>query len=290
MIGCIRKEGPTATISDLDIHKGTAGLEMSFIKNSPPEEVYEVEEFPVYIRIENKGASDVSSGIITLNFQRDYLESTVSSKNIRLDGKSIANPIGEQEIISFSLSAKEIIGESRVVPITASSCYSYTTEAIIPVCIDTDMYNIDTIDKPCEVEDIDTKGGQGGPIVVTKIEPKMLTSETEARVTPQFAIEVENVKDGRVIRSSKARDLCSARALQKQDIDVIEVSVELSDRRLSCNKDFLKLENGVDKVVCSLESGIDPDEPAYTTLLKIILDYGYSQTVTQNIILKERYT
>jgi len=288
IIGCTTKKGPTGTISDLNIHKGTDGLVISFIKNSPPEEVFEEEEFPVYVLVENKGAYDVLNGYITLGFQQDYFEAATKSRNFNLEGKSLANPIGEQKIFRFLVNAKKIIGESRTVPIAVSSCYSYKTTAIESVCIDTDVYDVKAVERACSVSDVSIKGGQGGPVAVTKIESKMLTNEEESRIIPQYTIEIENVRGGNIIRTERAQDLCSATALSRDDLYVVGINVELSEQRLHCNKDSLKLMEEKDKIICRLESGIEKDKAAYTTLLKIELDYGYSETIIKNIIINEK--
>lgn len=289
IIGCsLTKKGPTGSISDLDIHTGTHGLVLGFMKNSPPEEVFEEEEFPVYAQLENKGAADIINGYIALGFQEDYFEASVKNREFNLEGKSLANPIGEKNIFRFLVTAKKIIGEPRTVPIAVSSCYSYNTIATVSVCIDTDVYNVKAVQKACSVKDITSKEGQGGPIAVTKIEPKMLTTEGENIIIPQFTIEVENKNDGNLILTNKAKDLCSATALSRDDLDVVSFNVELSEQELKCNKDVLKLRENKDKIICWLESGIDKEKASYTTLLQIKLDYGYSQKTIKNVVINKR--
>jgi len=288
--GCslLNKGGPTATISSTQIHTGTQGLETNFLKNSPPDAVFEDEEFPVYVQVANNGAADIQNGYIAIGFQQDYFQSSLKNYNFNIRGKSLGNPAGEQQFFRFLISAKEIIGDTRTIPITVSSCYSYNTIATVSVCIDTDVYNVKAVQKACSIQDINLKGGQGGPITVTKIEPKMVTNEGNDVVIPQFTIDVENVEKGTVLKTSNVRDLCSASVLTKDTLNTVEISVSLAEQKLTCNKDVLKLENNKDSIVCQLESGIDKTQPAYSTLLQIKLDYGYSDSITKSTTINKK--
>jgi hypothetical protein len=289
--GCgLFNKGQTASISDTDVHVGTEGLTVNFVKDSPPSEVYEGEEFPVYVEVTNKGAADITGAYLSLGFQQDYFSSQVKSKMFDISGKSMGNPNGEQNMFRFLLSAQNIIGESRTVPITVSACYSYNTLATIPVCIEPDVYNMNPVQKGCTVEDISLKGGQGGPVSITKVASKMLLTEGETKAIPQFTIELENNQEGTVVAVNNAQALCSAASLSKDILNKVEFSVGLSEQRLQCNNDVesVMLENNKATIVCRLEEGIDKKTVAYTTLLQVRLDYGYSQSATNNVIIKKR--
>jgi hypothetical protein len=284
LTSCI-SSGPSVTMSNYNFRTGTEGMSISFMKNAPPASVFEEEDFPVYVTIQNKGATDISSGLLALGFQSDYVNAEQKTKEFDLKGKSIAFPDGEQAMLRFLVRSKNIIGNFRTVPITLTGCYTYGTTAVTQVCIDTEVYGINTVQKPCTVSDIKLTG-QGGPVAVTKVEPKMLVNEGESIVIPQYVIYVENKGKGTVLRT--ARDFCSASSLTKDSLNIVQVHAELAEQPLDCNKEELYLEDGKDSVICKLTDGIDKSTIAYSTLLKVQLDYGYAQTATTNINIQKR--
>src|SRR3989338_2242355 len=112
-----------------ELRRGTDALVMSFIENTPPAKIFSAEDsfpesglFQVGIRTENKGASDIVSGILALSLETGYVndlnykwKSTDEAFNDRyegnsvtfsLDGKKPENPAGGRELFSKILQAK----------------------------------------------------------------------------------------------------------------------------------------------------------------------------------------
>ncbi len=58
-IGCKRQPSPDAGRGE-EIYKGTEGLEMNFIKNMPPDRLYDTTSLNVLLELENEGTYDLS--------------------------------------------------------------------------------------------------------------------------------------------------------------------------------------------------------------------------------------
>lgn len=278
-------------ISEINVHIGTSGLEMEFLKGNPPNEVYEDQIFKASVFLKNKGAFDITNGYLLIGLEEDYMGLLYEYNqriDLELDGKSRQNPIGDQKVEEFALKAKEIDPqtEEHESSIYITSCYKYRTELSQDVCIDADMYNLKPIEKVCTVKDI-SLSSQGAPVAITKIEEKISTSESGDVMIPQFTIYIQNKGRGEVIDVGKTDDACSSEPLSSEDINKLDIAVYLSDIPLECKPYELKLKNKKDKVICSLKEGVKKDEPAFTTLLSVILDYGYTQTISRRVTIKK---
>ena len=58
-LGCRRQSGIDPGV--IEYHKGTDGLKMEFVKNLPPDEIIEGNEFVIGLELRNKGAADIES-------------------------------------------------------------------------------------------------------------------------------------------------------------------------------------------------------------------------------------
>ena len=80
--GSFGGSGRDRPITDVDIRIGTDGLELEFLSNAPPENVFEESPFPIAVELRNKGACHIGSqegdcntgrtGIIIFGFERAY--------------------------------------------------------------------------------------------------------------------------------------------------------------------------------------------------------------------------
>jgi len=222
--GCDSNSG-NAPITDIDIHKGTDGIKMSIVKDMPPTKIYEQEEFTVSVNVENKGASDVSLGVLYLNIEEDYvlfdnfLESDymVDSNGRRLaydlKGKSEIHDEGESEIFSARLTGLDLDkqSQSHETFVSFTTCYEYKSYFADEFCIDANILNsnADTKkDKVCTVSD-NSYSGQGGPVAVSKVEPTMYIDENRI-LKPSFTIYVKNVGRGIIVEKDSVLKTCSS--------------------------------------------------------------------------------
>lgn len=289
--GCTTQKGPSVSITERDIRVGTDGLVIEFNKNMPPQQVYESEIFPVGIKLSNKGAFDIVGGYLLLNIEKDILDFQKGSEkvNIKIDGKSLGNPQGGYEIKNYLLKPRMFGGETETITsvMIATACYNYKTFFTESVCVDTDFYNARGWKKACSASDASFGSGQGAPVAVTKIEPKMF--EENGILKPMFIIHIKNVGKGQVIDSTKVADMCSAKGISREDINTMNLTANLGDEKkaLVCNPSVLKLKDKEEEVRCTFETGIDKEVQPYTTILGVELDYGYTESVSKSVEIRK---
>lgn len=276
-----------------DIEEGSEGLVISFIQNAPPPKVMEDSLFDIGIRIENKGTSDVKKGYLLLGYEKEYIgeifwQDKGGNDRIYFDinGRSLNMPTGDEQVYLARIEAGNIgpQREQAQTLIYATACYDYSTKAHANLCIDTDIYNLKAIEKVCNADDI-SFSDQGAPVAVTRIESNMMTSKDEGVVRPQLKIYFSNVGEGTIIKNNRADTACSAQPLAKDDVNIIKVSAVLSETKLSCKPELLKLREGMDYTICTHEQGIDENNPSYYAPLTITAEYGYMETISKQITL-----
>ncbi len=287
--GCIGPFNLQNPANQDEFRKGNDGILINFLDNAPPSETYEDYPFSIGLMLKNAGAYDTNGGIISFTVEEDYID-LLDNNDIRfnLKGKSLALPIGDQKTEVIRAKAKKISGQSEMhtSKILTSICYPYQTKKSVDVCIDTDIYNIKNIQKVCNVKDI-TLTTQGAPVAITKIESEMLSSEDENIVKPSFEIYVKNVGDGIAFAKEKVNDACSSAPLKYEELNAVEIKVMMSGEELQCREKILKLKENKDSVRCVFEKGISTEKFVYTTPLTIELNYGYSTSISKDILIKK---
>ncbi|MEA3515016.1 MAG: hypothetical protein U9R34_06055 [Nanoarchaeota archaeon] len=276
-----------------DIEEGFEGLVISFIQNAPPPKVIEDSLFDVGIKIANEGTSDVKKGYLLLGYEKEYIgeifwQDKGDNDRIYFDiaGKSLNMPTGEEQVYLARIEAGNIgpQREQAQTLIYATACYDYNTKAHANLCVDTDIYNLKAIEKVCSAADIGLSD-QGAPVAVTRIESIMMTSKDEGVVRPQLKIYFSNVGQGTIIKQGRADTACSSYPLAKDDINTIRVSAVLSETKLSCKPELLKLRDSMDYTICTHEQGIDENNPSYYAPLTITAEYGYMETISKDVTL-----
>jgi len=235
----------------------------------------------------------------------ETLTNLTAKKPIKISGKQIFNPNGDEDFIGITAWTKKIGGQSETKPTTifATACYPYKTILDASVCIDTDVTGQRRGQKSCKIKDIDFGDGQGAPVAITKIETKMLPQEDEGKVKPHFIIYLKNAGDGQVIKNAAIETACSNKPLSYRDFNVLNIMATLSGVELDCNPDEsigpgateARLRDKEDMIRCTYEGkdgsiGIDANLDAYTAPLKIVLDYGYTFTISKDIIIEKVLT
>jgi len=315
--GCVGNQG-NRPITGVDIQQGTEGLGMVFLENAPPSEAFEKGIIPVGIHITNKGAYPVTNGLLSIALESDYMEinefdpevfgEKISFEDpertkIRFDlpGKTVENPSGEEDILTLRLNTKKIdeLSEKRVTPIRISACYGYQTRLDTTACIDTDIYNTRGREKACKVQNM-RFSSQGAPVAIKIIEPHMSPHEAPYKVKPQFIIQIGNAGKGETTTDNVVEDACSAKPLKYDDVNVVKVSAYLGGERKELNCEpkkegaesagksgFVKLRKNDGLARCVLEEGIDINEGTYTSPLEVVLDYGYTFTISKDVTVKK---
>ncbi len=325
LIGCKGdKEGYSPTITTKDIYEGKAALEMEFFENAPPEDIFEKSVLPIGLRLYNKGAFDIKRGFLSIGLEKDYMElndGSLKSINDRvnfqdsehitfdLKGKTIEHPEGEQEVITFTSSTKDLgkrdpQSQYHDSWVSITSCYTYQTKAVETVCIDTDVFGFkrkaETPDgtRACEVKPI-TLSSQGAPVAVTKIEGEMVPSkDNPSLLKPRFIITVRNIGSGEVIKENKVEDACSSKAITHEEWGNINIKAYLStleeENKLDCDIEEGSKDDGTiilkkkeDTIRCIYEEGFSDEKGVFSSPLYLILDYGYTETISREVRVKK---
>jgi hypothetical protein len=291
IVGCSNGEGPSVSITDNDIHTGTEGLSFKFGEKTPPPLVYATDNFPIGVEIKNKGAFDVQNGYLLLNIEEDLLELDQGNQRSKVDleGKSLSNPEGDEEVFRFNVISRELgkVTETITTTMLATLCYKYQTDVNVDVCVDTDFYNTREIEKACDAKDESFTSGQGAPIAVTRIESKIL--EENEIIKPHFTIYLRNKGQGEVINQNSVDNACSASTIGDSQLNYLNVNVNLGDMQsqLTCKPNQIKLKDDAEIIRCTLDEGVDKSIQPYTTVLNIKLDYGYIETISKSVQIRE---
>ncbi|MBI2208669.1 hypothetical protein HYU50_04185 [Candidatus Woesearchaeota archaeon] len=296
--GC--KGTSNKSITDEDVRKGFDGLAMTFTKNAPPDKVFEQSIFPIGIELKNKGASDIVKGFLVMGFEKEYVDALKEAKEtFDIKGKSIFNLNGDGEFKTLNAQAKKVGSQSETHPSTilATACYPYRTVLGTSVCIDTDVFGKQLRKKACQAKDLEFTNGQGAPIAITKVEVRMLpdADNDPNKVIPHFIIYIENKGNGEVVAEDKIEDVCSKKPLGFKDFNMVNIRASLSDKELNCNlgeaeKAEARLREKKDIIRCTLEEGVQSNRDAFTSPLKIELDYGYTLTISKDITIEKILT
>jgi len=247
------------------------------------------------------GFSVIYDEFLVSGFAAKFVESE-ERKIFEINGKSIFNPNGDQDLKTINAQTKKIGAQSETQPSTilATACYPYETILGTSVCIDTDIYGQRRGKKVCKITDLNFGEGQGAPVAITKVETRMLP-EDKNKVKPHFLIHIENKGNGEVVELSKVEQACTNVRLDYKAFNTITIKASLSGKPLDCrigkNKPepaVIRLRDKENLVRCILEGPseelIDISRDAYIAPLRIELDYGYTFTISKDIIIEKILT
>jgi len=323
--GCINLN-PKKDISRAStLYKGTKGLELSFVKNAPPSRVFEDGSLEVIVKIGNKGVYDIGlngdgkegisqRGIFVITPETGYVDlkkikeeegiyssEGVESASFKIMGKSLSNPVGDELFIYSALKARELSSLSSVhsSSIFATICYPYQTKLSTSVCIDPDIYNFKPEEKACESKNLVFSGGQGAPVAITKIEVQMVSEDDE--VKPLFLVHVEDKGGGEVVKRDGYFDACGAGINTEKETDKLYkyfnvVNIHKADTKLSKFQLDCKQGDEEDEIVLTGKKGIFRCSPkewelenknAYVAPLSIVLNYGYTKTISKEFNIEK---
>ncbi|MCK4520994.1 MAG: hypothetical protein KAU20_00340 [Nanoarchaeota archaeon] len=286
-IGC--KMGPSEARLEEVYHKGNSGIEMDFLRNAPPNKVYDGDSLDISIELKNKGAYPETN-----KFEGKLEISGFDTNSIRgrwdggndmpsdLEGRSQYNDEGGYAIMTYNDRDGVHVpfdADYYEPTIIVHSCYKYKTIADPIVCIDPDPYKVVSEKKVCTIGDVSLSGGQGAPIAVTKIEEEVSSDKI------YFRIHISNVGGGSVMTPQSYRD-CPYN-IEINDLDKVSAKIRLPyDSSPDCSprgtgSDPIRLVNGRGYIFCKFRK--PNTDSAYTTNLNIGLDYVYSSSISKKI-------
>ncbi|MBN2367627.1 hypothetical protein JXC34_01310 [Candidatus Woesearchaeota archaeon] len=289
-----------------DIYKGTQGVILDNSKYNLPQEVYEGEQFTYALRLENKGPYEVNTARLLISLDKGFMEfndgshlyeDNFAGTGTILDGKTIYYTADDFLVKELLVHVKELdaLSEYHDSTIQTLFCYDYNGIAFADVCIDTDPHNLKPEDKSCTSQSsISLSEGQGGPVVISRIEPRMLINNQF--LTPQFKIYFQNHGQGTVISPGKVADVCNNNALEKGTYNTLSLkNVEFSNGRfklgqnINCIPSELVLRNEEDMISCTVSSNeINRDQVSpFMAVLKVEYEYGYTESSSDQIRIKD---
>lgn len=263
----------------IDFRTGTQALVLRFLPGTPPSNLFEGDPLGITVEVTNKGTSDVSDGRLYISgYDTNYVHLNRDRAALdQLPGKSLFNPEGLfSNTFDFTDPSVSMPDNTDTLPqiFKATACYHYRTQTSTQVCIDPDPYSIQLIEKVCQVKPVSFSGGQGAPITVTKVEQEV----THNRM--QFRIYIRNAGGGTVIDPSKSIENCHE-FIDRRDIDKVQVrSVEFSGHEIAqdCNPQVIRLTNGQGFTSCIYGGNFGED--AFVTILNMVFDYGYRNSIS----------
>lgn len=320
LISCQFSGTSTAGQREIETHVGFDGLTAEFSKDAPPQVVFEESRFPILLKLRNNGAYDIKEkkGTITIGREKDYvtrLDQATSTKvgvfsegsdsaSFDVDGKSILNPYGEEILLQWNAKAGKLDPQSEIKQsvITATLCYPYQTILTATICIDPDTFGLRPGKKACNVKDIGFGSGQGAPVAVTRIEQQMIP-HGDTSIKPQFLIFLENRGKGTPVNIFNYNDICTKPFSDTKNLwNTVRIKAFVSgNKQLICcpnaegrcsesetNPDnmagIIRLKDNKNFVRCVFQNkdAVPKNYDAYTSPLKVELDYGYVQSLSAN--------
>lgn len=288
LIGCTT----TQELTMQDLRKGTNGIIWKFLGDQPPSKVIENERFVMTLELHNDGAAAAQNAVVTIGAPNEYIETEIESAtrdgqptnlHFALEGKSLGNPAGDISLLMIPAATKTITTSKRQsVTLNAQLCYDYETVAETSVCVNYHPAGYTFRITPCKPKAV-TFSSQGAPVAVTKIDvkPKFFPDNS---LGSSFTITIQNKGTGKVIETGQSSALCSATGDLSKMWDKVSVTAVLGGKDIPCKKKMVRLENNRAELVC--EGALDPTRGPYVAPLQVYLDYGYTQTLSQQISIE----
>jgi hypothetical protein len=274
MVGFGSPQPQVPKITDLLI--GTQGIVSSFV--SLPQSILMCQNMDVVVEMKNLGAS-VGEGDYVFIVEEGVLKSeAVKGGRFKVEGKTQYSPQGEVIRKSLKVRSQNLPSqlETLSTPVIFQACYPYKTFLSSQVCLS----SLSDGKGACVPKTLTYSGGQGAPVSVTKVEPKMLPEGDGVR--PAVILSVANVGGGRIVSASQVSSVCSGASTADRLKNEIVVSAQLGGEEMDCNPKMLPFEVGKDvQVVCTGKNVVRQE--SYETVLTAELSYGYVSTVSRQI-------
>ena len=280
---------------------GTKGLVMNIMENSIPTRIYENEPLYLQLRLKNEGSHDIRNGVldVTVDQYSFSIENKEQFRTIELQGDS-GNFEGEEKVQDIKLQSKEFAMEgtnAHDASIKINACYEYETFFQDVLCIDTDVRDIQA-GKPCHTKAISGSRGQGAPVVVERVDPRISMGTNGARLT--FDIYIKNSGSGTLLSEGAYERVCTSdftsEDFDRVKIKEIEISTyALSDGDIRCTSHVSDEFNifdihseTKDSINCEVVEEIPYSLGTYSTPIAITLSYGYLQSTQTSLKIEKR--
>lgn len=264
----------------IEYRKGTKALEISFLKNFPPDQIKPGQAFQVIVEVKNQGAYNIDDLILSLTgLKKNITEIIEKPKKIEsLPGKSLNFPEGNKEIVSFKLrNIKRLPIDKHTELIKIGACYEYQTIAGADICINPTSQIVQTGQAICPQDQmISLSGGQGAPVAVTKIEQTTIpVALEEGTYELELKFHISNRGNGFVFQEEGCK---KGGILEIGDISFYNFGLGSGiDCGFQAGNNILALEQRDNILTCTAQ--IDSKMGAFTTPLTITLNYWYEDSI-----------
>ncbi len=298
-----------------NFHTGTKGVTVKFVKDNPPLILYDTgntdpskPEIPLLLQVRNEGAYTPDAIYIYLTgFDPNIIGLPTRFPRISsLQGRSLFNTEGGIAMLGLSDGTEFGTGVDRgqidLPPeldefnptIQALFCYDYETDASPTICVDPHPYTV-TEQKACRVEDVKDfrVGGQGGPVAVTSVRPRMVPGKVIVEIG------IRNSGHGKVVSIDSIGGNCPF-GLGFSDMNIMGYEVTFNGKivdsnsntgrttgsvEYGCQPSLLRLRNNAATLHCIFPIN-SMQNSAYQTVLNIKLKYGYLDYTEKQLRIK----
>lgn len=254
---------------EVNYKEGIHELTLNFDEKYFPQKVYQNSPLSFSFTIHNEAGYDLYNVVIhLLGFDQKYIELTSNEQRFdTLEGRSIYNPVGEEEFLLFEGAVKELLPGMESLPqnFFVNAKYTSRLEFTPTVCVNPSLHQV--YDAGCVLPTAPiTFNGQGAPLAVQSMDQitrSGFSPETELRIT------LQNKGKGKVKRVALRQSRFGNTNLECQFRDA-------ENPRVVIVKDYTKpLE-----LVCTQKL---EDQRSYTTSLYLELEYDYEITLSRSL-------
>jgi hypothetical protein len=265
---------------------GSEGLIVSFEPFSIQEDgiftVFDTEDFPIEVAVQNKGEQTVEPGQVTVQLlgpaQNSFsnIPAWMLTNAESIEKISEFNPDGGEEIVSFTSGdyAAYIDPVVGFVDVTwnLNYAYEYATHLIVnDVCFKGDLRD----DRVCEVQETKTFSVSGAPITVTSVE-----EDNAGQGIVVLKIDIENVQTGE--STFIGQDFDNRFSQVGYTVDEPDVWSCKSGGR----ENEARLIDGQAQIICRLKNPLTEDD-LYSQPVTLTLDYVYQDLITEVLRIKQ---
>jgi hypothetical protein len=284
LVACT-KDTPTKV--DSVFEGGTVGITAEFgpfgVEEAGTFTIFDTENFPIEVIIQNRGEHDVQAGDVKVTLTGINLADFTGiiaaslSNDQEIEGLSDFNDEGEEDTIDFTPGTDaeyipEVTGFYQP-EIFADVDYTYRTRVIIPeVCFKEDLQD----DRICDAEGSKDVFVSSAPVTVTGV-----TQNVAGRGIVVLEINVQNAGKGKV--TTPGSDF--GRLFNK-----VAFKMEKNPQDWECSssgsKTEAKFSSGTTTIRCKLVEALEKDT-LYTKQVELTLDYTYQTRISQSIKILE---
>lgn len=290
--GC-PKTGTESTTSTGVFAGGSEGLNIAFVNDEPPNEVFNKEPFYISLDLTNIGEYDIPNNkvIATLagiNAESFGLKSLNTILNLGLEGKQkteVGIIEGLKETLSFGeLKHKYDLDVNFITNIYTDVCYQYQTRGESKLCLKQKTDKTDKEDA-CAVTNQNVPIDNSGAPIQIKDVKQVASGTNEVKIT----FTIENVGEGEVYPPDAFTSACKRDAtnLDKLKVEVgTKSGIPIKCGRLdNTNKGVVKLSGKATTIVCSVDT-YRIQESAFEEPFDIKLTYFYKEGISKQITVK----